>query len=383
MSEHFREHYFTVLRLAILLFLEGYIMLSQTMWTGASVRMLLLLAFFSALFAGKELPVRRQWWIAAAAAGLVAGLVWTQDAVWLLLLVFWCYELLLCCRARALWYVLPVLLSCIPEEKDAGLYLVVSACMGVVYWQHIFVVAPYQERLHEDELTEQHLKHDMDRRESELQETVRKNLLQAENQLLEERAALAQTLHDKLGHNINGSVYQLEAVKLLMETQPQRAHAMVQAVIDQLRTGMDEIRAILRRERPEKYRLALLQLEKLCGDCRGMGVDAQLLTEGEMSDIPEPYLEVILDNAYEAVSNAMKYAKCTRIGISVRVLNRMIRCTITDNGVGCEKITDGMGIAGMRRRVRTIGGIIDFETEAGFTINMLLPLREEEQEYGA
>ena len=35
---------------------------------------------------------------------------------------------------------------------------------------------------------------------------------------------------------------------------------------------------------------------------------------------------------------------------------------------------DGMGIAGMRRRVRSVNGIPDFETELGFTINMLLPL---------
>ena len=118
----------------------------------------------------------------------------------------------------------------------------------------------------------------------------------------------------------------------------------------------------------------MLQLEKLCEDCRGKGVDAELITEGELKDIPEKYLEVILDNAYEAVSNSMKYAKCSKIRISVHVLNQMIRCSISDNGIGCKEVVDGMGISGMRKRVREINGILDFETEAGFTINMLLPL---------
>ena len=56
------------------------------------------------------------------------------------------------------------------------------------------------------------------------------------------------------------------------------------------------------------------------------------------------------------------------------VLKQMIRCSISDNGVGCSEVIDGIGISGMRKRVREINGILDFETEAGFTINMLLPL---------
>ncbi|MBP3326111.1 MAG: hypothetical protein J6L77_06815 [Coprococcus sp.] len=250
----------------------------------------------------------------------------------------------------------------------------IAVLIGLIYCQHDFGVESYRKQTKEDTIMEQTLKHSMNRREHEMQEEVRKSFLMAENQMLEERAELFQTLHDKLGHNINGSVYQLEAVKVLMEKEPEASRKMVQAVIDQLRSGMDEIRVILRKERPKKYKLAVLQLEKLCEDCRLKGVEAELITEGESKDIPEKYLEVILDNAYEAVSNSMKYAKCSKIKISVRVLNQMIRCSISDNGVGCKEVIDGMGISGMRKRMREINGILDFETEAGFTINMLLPL---------
>ena len=159
-----------------------------------------------------------------------------------------------------------------------------------------------------------------------------------------------------------------------MEKEPETAKKMTQAVIDQLRTGMDEIRAILRKERPKKYKLALLQLQQLCDECNQKGVEAQLVIEGELSKVSEKYLEIILDNAFEAVSNSLKYAKCTKIDIKIHVLNQMVRCSISDNGVGCDAIEDGMGIAGMRRRVREVNGILDFETEIGFTINILLPL---------
>ena len=70
----------------------------------------------------------------------------------------------------------------------------------------------------------------------------------------------------------------------------------------------------------------------------------------------------------------MKYAKCTKIDVKIHILNQMVRCSIADNGVGCSNIIDGMGISGVRRRVREVNGILDFESEAGFTINILLPL---------
>lgn len=375
MEERFRECYFVLLRIALLLIMELYIILSQSVLTGASSWMLLLLALFIGAVAGGELVEPRYRIICLVMAGVVWLIVLlTVGTCFALLGVFLSYEVLTYFKPRMCWYILPLGIAFIPGGIDNYVQLMISALIGLVYCQHDFIVESYQKQTKEDTIKEQNLKHNINRREHEMQEEVRKSFLMAQNQMLEERAELSQTIHDKLGHNINGSVYQLEAVKVLMEKEPETSKKMVQAVIDQLRTGMDEIRLVLRKERPKKYKLAVLQLEKLCEDCRAKGVEAELITEGELKDIPEKYLEVILDNAFEAVSNSMKYAKCSRIKISIHVLNQMIRCSISDNGIGCIEIIDGMGISGMRKRIREINGILDFETEAGFTINMLLPL---------
>lgn len=375
MGERFREHYFVLLRIALLLILEIYIVLSQSVLTGASVKVLLLLALLIGVIAWKELVEPRFQILFLGAAGvLLLLLIVTQGTIFILPGIFLCYEVLSYFRPRLLWYFLPLGLVLLPNQMDVSMQLMIAVFLGIIYCQHDFVVESYRKQTREDTLMEQALKHSMNRREQEMQEEVRKSLLVAENQMLEERAELSQTLHDKLGHNMNGSVYQLEAVKLLLEKEPETSKKMIQAVIDQLRSGMDEIRLILRKERPQKYRLAILQLENLCEDCRRKGVEAELITEGELKSVPEKYLEIILDNAYEAVSNSMKYAKCSKIRISVYVLHQMIRCSISDNGVGCSEVIDGMGISGMRKRVREVNGILDFETELGFTINMLLPL---------
>lgn len=375
MGERFREHYFLLLRIALLLLLEGYIILSQSVLTGASAGVLLLLALFIGAIAGKELVGRRyQLIFLGIACVLWIFILLNVNTAFSLLGVYLGYELVSYWKPRMFFYCVPLGFAFIPGNTEDFVPFMIAIMIGIIYWQHDFVVETYRKQTKEDTIAEQTLKHNMNRIEHEMQEEVRKSYLMAENQMLEERAELSQTLHDKLGHNINGSVYQLEAVKVLMEKEPEASKKMIQAVIDQLRSGMDEIRLILRKERPKKYKLAVLQLEKLCEDCRVKGVEAELIVEGELKDIPEKYLEVVLDNAYEAVSNSMKYAKCSKIRISIHVLNQMIRCSISDNGIGCEEIVDGMGISGMRKRVREVNGILDFESEVGFTINMLLPL---------
>ena len=375
MEERFREHYFVLLRIVLLLILEIYIILSQSVLTGASVKALLILALFIGVIAGKELVERRLQGVFLGVAGILLLIIlFTLGTSFTVLGVFLCYEVLTYLRPCMFWYFIPLGFAFVSGETDSSVQFIIAVLIGLIYCQHDFVVEAYRKQTKEDTIVEQTLKHRINIREYEMQEEVKKSLLMAENQMLEERAELSQTLHDKIGHNINGSVYQLEAVKLLMEKEPEVSKKMIQTVINQLRSGMDEIRVILRKERPKKYKLAILQLEKLCEDCREKGVEAELITEGELRAIPEKYLEVILDNAYEAVSNSLKYAKCSKIKISVYVLNKMIRCSIWDNGVGCKELIDGMGISGMRKRIREINGILDFETEAGFTINMLLPL---------
>jgi len=376
MNEQIRNSYFIFVRLVLLLTLSACSVMNELKETGVSLRILLLVSFYIGLMAVKELfrlPVKRI--ITAAGALAWLALICFEGMSFWLLGFFTANELLsLFPKLDFKWYFVPMIGTLVESPYSFPVQLVTAFMMVILYIQHNYVVAGYRKQMKEDVLTEQSLKKDMREKESAARAELKRSALQAENQILEERASLSQTLHDKLGHNINGSIYQLEGVKILMDKDPEIAGQMVQAVIDQLRTGMDEIRAILRKERPDKKDLALLQLYKLCEDCNNKGVETDFQREGDISQISDGMWEVILDNAFEAVSNAMKYARCKHIDIRLLVMNKMVRCSISDDGVGCKEIKDGMGISGMRRRVRAAGGILDFETEAGFTVTMLLPM---------
>ena len=384
MDERIKDNYFIIVRLAMMIvvcvsctitaFGEGNIGIIDK--TGISVQIFLLISLYMAAIALKELmpPVRKRFFIAGAMA-IVALLFMVGGRSFLLLFVFTLFEFMSTFNTISFgWYFAPALFFLI-ETPMGYVTTILSICfMAVIYLQHNFIVKDYEKRMMEDTVLEQGLKRDMREKEYAAKMELKRNVLQSENKILEERASLSQTLHDKLGHSINGSIYQLEGAKVLMEKDPEKAKGMIQAVIDQLRTGMDEIRAILRKERPQKKELAMLQLYKLCEDSNSKGVETELNVEGDVTILSEEIWEVILDNAFEAVSNSMKYAKCKHIDIHLVVMNKMVRCSISDDGIGCDNIEDGMGISGMKRRVRNVNGTLDFETTAGFSVTMLLPL---------
>ncbi len=388
MNERLKNNYFVVVRLALMLILSvsgfiGMYMKNEKIImdkTGVSLEILLLVSLYIGLMSVKEicsLKVKRIILIPAVLLYLMIFKIGGDSFI--LLGFFTSYEILtLFPRVSFVWYILLIFMAFIPVSVDFMTRFLVALLLSTIYVQHEFIVSSYQKRMMEDLVLEQGLKRDMRDREHAAKAEVRRSILQAENQILEERAALSQTLHDKLGHNINGSIYQLEGVKILMEKDPEKSRSMIQAVIDQLRTGMDEIRAILRKERPKKNEYAMVQLYKLCEDSNNKGVETELSIDGDTAVIPDDIWEIILDNTYEAVSNSMKYAKCKQIDIKIIVMNKMIRCLVSDDGIGCKSVEDGMGIAGMRQRIRTVGGTVSFETEAGFTVNMLIPLPESE-----
>ena len=378
MGKRLKESYFLAVRIVLLLCFSLYGLTYRTEEAEASVTMLLLLALFIGVISLKELF--NDWKKGAfllLGAGFACAILVIGGNAYFLLTYFMAYEGLSFLKERfdvaPFWYFLPLVLTLQPSPMEILAKCLLLVLTMICYFQHDFIVQTYRRQTMEDTMLEQRLKKDMYQKEFETKAQLQRNMLKAENQILEDRASLSQTLHDKLGHGINGSIYQLEAIKLLMKKDPEKAGTMIQAVIDQLRVSMDEIRGILRKDRPEKKELALLQLYKLCEDCNQKGVEATLETEGDASLVPEGAWEILLDNAFEAVTNAMKYAKCKKIEMKIVVMNQMIRCSISDDGKGCSEVKEGMGIAGMRRRVREAGGTISFDTYPGFTVNMLLP----------
>lgn len=261
------------------------------------------------------------------------------------------------------------------REMNVRFYFIVFTFLMLFFYQDKKIIGWYKKVVGESEQTVSQLKYNIENSNFLHEKEMKQSRYQYENIMLEEKARISQALHDKLGHSVNGSIYKLEAAKVLMEKDKDKSREIVQEVIDNLRGSMDEIRVILKNERPDRKKSAIKSLEALCEECeKEYRIKTTFDYELGDKEIPDAIWEVILDNTFEAVTNSLKHSGCDSLSIKIKVLGEVVRCVISDNGRGAERIEDGMGIQGMKKRVRNVKGFFDIESNAGFTINMILPI---------
>ena len=387
MGEFLKDNYFTLVSVILMITFSVYgimFMGDNQTGTGVSVQVLLLVSFYITAMAVKEI-VGNKWrfFFYFVAAVLLCALYRVGGSGYILLVYFMIYELLLLIEVKVIWFLIPYLAVFINTPVGFMTQFLVITILCMCYIQYKFIFLYYKNQMLEETKTQQGLKRDIEKREYATRVELKKNILESENQFWRREQSFPRLFMISWDIILMAPFISLKPARSLWIRIRRKLADMIQAVIDQLRTGMDEIRAILRKERPDKKQMALLQLYELCEDCNKKGVEAELTNEGDLTKITDEVWEVILDNAFEAVTNSMKYSKCKNINIAITVLNKMVKCIISDDGIGCDKIEDGMGISGMRQRTRAAGGTISFESRdesgmntstPGFTVNMLLPL---------
>ncbi|WP_163194162.1 histidine kinase [Clostridium thermarum] len=192
---------------------------------------------------------------------------------------------------------------------------------------------------------------------------------------LEERNIIAQEIHDSLGHAITGSVMQLEAVKLLLDKDKDKALEILQSAIESLRNGMDNIRFTLRNIKPPTEQIGINKLKLFIDEFKRKSTfDIKLTYGGDINKISTEQWNCIYDNAVEALTNAVKYSKALSMVISIEVLNKILKVEYRDNGLGALTIKKGLGLQGMEYRCASLKGKFIVDGSRGFSIIMLLPV---------
>lgn len=191
---------------------------------------------------------------------------------------------------------------------------------------------------------------------------------------LEERNKIAQEIHDKIGHTISGSLMQLEASKLLIDKDKNKALVMLENTINVLREGMENIRVTLRSIKPPSEQLGVNKIKLLLDEFRvNSAMKVTFNYNGNLENINYTYWKVIYENIYEALTNSLKYSKASSINVKIDVLNKYIKVEVKDNGTGADKIVKGIGLTGIEERTANIGGKVIIDGSAGFSVIILLP----------
>jgi len=80
----------------------------------------------------------------------------------------------------------------------------------------------------------------------------------------------------------------------------------------------------------------------------------------------------------ESITNCIKYSSAENMYIDVEVAGPQFYVTIKDDGVGCVRFEDGIGLKTMRERIKEVDGDIEIVTgiNEGFTIRCRFMLEE-------
>ena len=114
----------------------------------------------------------------------------------------------------------------------------------------------------------------------------------------------------------------------------------------------------------------------------GSGVEVAVEVTGTGTKLPEEMEQHLLRIAQEAVTNALKHAGASRIGVSLHLEARNLHLRIGDNGRGFDRQdvfssrAGHFGLIGMRERAERLGGELRLESHpgAGTEVEVTVPL---------
>ncbi|MDA0632155.1 histidine kinase [Nonomuraea sp. MCN248] len=187
----------------------------------------------------------------------------------------------------------------------------------------------------------------------------------ARQALAGERARIARELHDIVSHNVSLMTLHTGGVRMMLRDDPdrERERALLTGVERAGREAIEELRLMLGMLRSpaaagaEPHAAGLDRLDALAAQVEEAGPAVDLRVEGDPRPLP-PGLDLSAYRvAQEALTNALKHARATRIAVTVAYAPSSVTVEVTDDGPGGgEGGGSGHGLIGMRERVAMHGG---------------------------
>jgi signal transduction histidine kinase len=200
-----------------------------------------------------------------------------------------------------------------------------------------------------------------------------------------ERTRIARELHDELGQLLTGIKLDFSAtLRRLRELKtPGDVVDKLQSAMGQVDIGIAMVRRIASDLRP-----AALDHRDLGGaiedEARRVAARSGLhirVTNRVEANVPPELATAAFRIFQEALTNAVRHARATRISARVTTSRGHLHLVLRDNGIGMSldaPAGDALGLLGMRERARSVGGELDIRSRPGrgTLVSFLLPLRE-------
>lgn len=224
------------------------------------------------------------------------------------------------------------------------------------------------------------LNEQLQRANAQLHEFAQEKELMGETK---ERNRLAREIHDTLGHVLTGISVGIDAVLVLMDIAPDQAKKQLENIGDTARNGLEDVRRSVRKLKPDALeRMSLYHaIHQMIEDMSKVtNTKIYFVSYTKELQFEADEEEVIYRIIQEGTTNAIRHGKATEIWIRLNEKQEELSVIISDNGCGCETVTEGFGLKHIRERVELLNGEVNYQGMIGFTIFAKIPIRNKGRE---
>ena len=183
-----------------------------------------------------------------------------------------------------------------------------------------------------------------------------------------ERSRIAQDIRDHVGHEISGASIALQAAIRLYEKNDLRAGELLTQSAARLEAASEHLREAVHNLKPAR----VAGIETLVELCEAFAFcPVQFSAAGDLNG--NLYWELLAANLKEALTNVSRHSNATRVIVKLDGNADFIRMRVADNGNNTGAGAMGLGLSGIRERVRAAGGTLSVSAEDGFAVVTVLP----------
>ena len=190
-----------------------------------------------------------------------------------------------------------------------------------------------------------------------------------------ERQRIARELHDEIGQTLTVA---LLILKRAVDRAPEEIRDELSGTQEAVRAGLDEVRSIARRLRPDALEDLGLQsaLSALCTEfTRAAGVSVVKNIELQSDRLPHDVELVCYRIAQESLTNIVRHADAGKVWLDLHTTSERLTLRIADDGKG-GVLVEGAGITGMRERAVLVNADLTISSPKGegTEVRLVIPL---------
>jgi signal transduction histidine kinase len=197
----------------------------------------------------------------------------------------------------------------------------------------------------------------------------------------EERKHLSRELHDHVAQVLTGlrmELSRIERAKGPLDVKVIEAAAEAKKLVDDMFRTVRNLTLGLRPSMLDDFGLQPALEWHIRDFIARYGVNVELRTDGDFSDLSEAGRMCVYRVVQEALTNGVRHAKASSIRVNVTGLGGRLTVSVSDDGVGLDPARrhSGLGLRGIEERVKELRGTMAIGRGAsgGTTLTIQMPL---------